>query len=297
MLRMGLVLALVGVQALLIASTAATADDASDSALLARGDYLVNGVVACGNCHTPQRQDQVPVPGMEMAGGFVVENPDFRAYAPNITPDPDFGIGKWSDDEIIAAIRRGIRPDGSIIGPPMPVMFYKDMSDRDVGAIVAYLRQVPPVKNIVPKSGYRVPLPPSWGLPDVSVAGPDVSDKVEYGAYLSGALGHCFECHTPIRQGQLQIDEWGAGGNVYDGVFGLDATSVSANITPHPSDGISHYSDSELATIISTGVRPDGSHVAPPMGFYYYQNIKPEDLNAIIAYLRTIPPLPFPEMP
>ena len=104
--------------------------EASES-LFERGDYLINGIVACGNCHTPQGPDG-PLAGMELAGGLVIEEPEFTVVTPNITPDPETGIGRWSDEEIIAAIREGRRPDGSIIGPPMPIGLYRGMSDRDV---------------------------------------------------------------------------------------------------------------------------------------------------------------------
>jgi len=116
--------------------------------LLERGAYLMNSIVACGNCHTPQGPDG-PLPGMELAGGLVIEDPAFTVRPPNITPDPETGIGTWTDDQIIAAIREGRRPDGRIIGPPMPIGLYRQMSDRDVQALVAYLRQVRPVRNQV----------------------------------------------------------------------------------------------------------------------------------------------------
>src|SRR5262249_44599586 len=94
---------------------------------LERGSYLMSGPVACGNCHTPQTP-QGPVPDMELAGGNKFEEPSFTAYASNITPDLQSGIGKWSDEEIITAIREGRRPDGSLIGPPMPIALYRGMA-------------------------------------------------------------------------------------------------------------------------------------------------------------------------
>src|SRR3954469_59985 len=136
---------------------------------LERGTYLMQSIVACGNCHTP-KGPQGEVPGMELAGGFTITDAAFTAVAPNITPDPETGIGKWTDAQIITAIREGKRPDGSIIGPPMPIGFYRGMSDSDAKAIVAYLRQAKPVKNAVAKSKYNIPLPPSYGPPVANVA-------------------------------------------------------------------------------------------------------------------------------
>src|SRR5690606_22627714 len=104
----------------------ATARDA----LVERGRELMNGIVACGNCHTPQGPDG-PVPGMELAGGGPIKDEPFTAYAPNLTPDPETGLGRWTDAQIATAIREGVRPDGSVIGPPMPIHFYRHIADED----------------------------------------------------------------------------------------------------------------------------------------------------------------------
>ena len=115
--------------------------------LLERGTYLVRGIVACGNCHSPKTPAGGPAPGMELAGGFLIEFDKFTAYASNITPDAETGIGTWSDAEIMTAIREGQRPDGSIIGPPMPIGLYRGVSDRDLDAIVAYQRMLAPLPS------------------------------------------------------------------------------------------------------------------------------------------------------
>src|SRR5262249_31590689 len=101
---------------------------------LERGTYLMRGVVACGNCHPP-KGPQGDVPGMELAGGVTFQEDVFIAVSPNITPDAETGIGKWTDGQIISAIREGKRPDGTIIGPPMPIALYRGISDEDVNAI------------------------------------------------------------------------------------------------------------------------------------------------------------------
>lgn len=251
---------------------------------LERGTYLMNAVVACGNCHTPKGPTG-DIPGMELAGMSPMEKtPGFDANAPNITPDPDTGIGKWTDEQIITAIREGKRPDGTIIGPPMPIGLYRGMSDDDVKAIVAYLRQVPAVKNEIPKSVYRMPLPPSYGPPVGTVEAPSPDDKVAYGAYLAGPLAHCTECHSLTAKGPDFENNLGGGGYEFHGPWGV---SVAANITP---TGIGDKSDDELKTMISAGLRPDGAKMMPPMGYPYYANMKPADLDAIVAYLRTLPP-------
>lgn len=252
---------------------------------LERGTYLMQSVVACGNCHTPKGPTG-EIPGMELAGMSPFEkNPGFDANAPNITPDPETGIGNWTDEQIIASIREGKRPDGSIIGPPMPIGLYRGMSDNDVKAIVAYLRQVKPVKNVIPPSVYRIPLPPAYGPPVVSVPEPDKTNQLAYGAYLAGPAGHCVECHSPLTEkGPDLANNLGAGGFEFHGPWGL---SVSSNITP---TGLKDRSDNEIKAMITKGVRPDGSKMLPPMAYPYYANIKADDLNAIVAYLRTLPP-------
>jgi len=258
---------------------------AKADALLARGTYLMTSIVACGNCHTPKGPSG-ELPGMELAGIAKLEVSEaFTANAPNITQDKETGIGNWTDDQIVTSIRDGKRPDGTIIGPPMPIGLYRGLSDTDVKAIVAYLRTVPPVKNKIPKSEYRVPLPPSYGPPVVNVPSPPKNDKLRYGAYLAGPAGHCIECHSPMgKQGPDTKNQLGAGGFEFHGPWGV---SVSANITP---TGLGEYSDSEIKNMITAGTRPDGARMMPPMGYSYYANINAEDLDAIITYLRSLPP-------
>jgi mono/diheme cytochrome c family protein len=263
----------------------ATATSAQSETALDRGRYLMQSIVACGNCHTPLGPNG-PVPGQELAGRLVTDEKAFTAYAPNITPDRETGIGGWTDAQIVTAVREGRRPDGSLIGPPMPIALYRGISDGDMAAIVAYLRSVKPVRNVVPKSQYRVPLPPSYGPPVGKV--PDVArgDKLAYGRYLAGPLGHCVECHsTPGPQGAPDlVNQLGAGGMKFTGPWG---ESVAANITPR---GLARYSDGELKKIITSGVRPDGSKLLPPMGTAYYARMSASDLDALVAYLRSLPP-------
>jgi mono/diheme cytochrome c family protein len=261
-------------------------------AMVARGDYLVNGIVACGNCHTPRNADATAVENMRLAGTFVIEEPEFRAYAPNITQDRETGIGAWSDAEIMRAIREGVRPDGAIIGPPMPFPSYRNMSDSDVRAIVAYLRTVTPVRNSVPPSVYNIPLPESWGPALESV--PDVSrdDVLAYGSYLGNALGHCMECHTPMVDGSFDFSRTGSGGFLLNKPLGLQLAAVAANITPHRTQGIGEWTDDEIKTAITQGISRNGRKLAPIMAFPYYQNMSDEDLDALIVYLRSIPAQP-----
>jgi mono/diheme cytochrome c family protein len=250
-----------------------------------RGRYIVEVIAACGNCHSPNAPGDLD-PSRHLAGGFKIVLPGIAAVTPNITPDPETGIGSWTDEEIIRAIREGVRPDGRVLGPPMPFELYRNISDQDARAIVAYLRTVTPVRNDTPTSRYEFPLPPAWGPPVGSVPEPDRNDPVAYGAYLAGPLGHCVECHsTPDANGVPDMENHlGAGGMLLEGPWGVTA---STNITP---TGIGGKSDDELRKIITTGIRADGSALKLPMPVSYYKNLEEADLDAIIAYLRTLPP-------
>lgn len=251
-----------------------------------RGEYLVRGIAGCGNCHTPMGPDGF-IMEQELGGRLVEDIEPFTAYAPNITPAGR--VGQWSDAELAKAIREGIRPDGTIIGPPMPFAMYRGLGDDDLRAIVAFLRTLPAVDNEVPASTYRIPLPPAYGPPVESVTAPERGVTVAYGAYLAGPVAHCMECHTPMGpQGPLLETSAGQGGFEFHGPWG---TSVSSNITPH-ADGIAGWSDDELKLMITQGKRPDGTPMLPPMPYGYLARMTPEDLDAIILYLRSLPPLP-----
>lgn len=251
---------------------------------LERGRYLVQSISACANCHT-QQGPQGPLAGKQMAGGMAFDDPAFKAYAPNLTPDRATGVGSWTDAQLITAIREGKRPDGSVIGPPMPVAQYRGISDRDVAAMVVYLRSLPAVPNRVPRSRYKFALPASYGPPAGKVAEVSRADRLAYGRYLAGPLGHCVECHSaPGADGAPDTkNNLGTGGLLFKGPWGM---SVSSNITP---SNLARYNDAQLKKIITTGVRPDGSHLKPPMGTSFYARMSGADLDALVAYLRQLP--------
>lgn len=276
-----------GVTMMLAMALVGVASQAQTQTTVERGRYLVETIAACGNCHTP-KGPRGDLPNMALAGGFVIEEQPFTAIASNITPDPETGIGNWTDDQLFLAIREGKRPDGSLIGPPMPFELYRGLADDDVRAMIAYLRTVKPVRNAVAKSTYRMPLPPAWGPPVGEIKAPPRSDKVAYGAYLAGPMGHCTDCHTPHKPDlSLDMSKAGAGGRPFTGPWG---TSVAANITPHRDVGIADWSDAEIARAIRTGVSKDGRKLFPPMAYSYYARINNDDMAALIAYLRSLPP-------
>jgi mono/diheme cytochrome c family protein len=264
-------------------------------ALIARGAYLVNGPAACGNCHTRKKTDLSPQDDMFLAGGERFDTPVFTAYSRNLTPDKDSGIGTWTDEQIIRAMREGVTKEGEILGPPMPVPTYHNMSDDDAKAIVAYLRTINPVHNEVPESKYKIPLQPQ--VPAKGEPAPPKSDKVAHGGYLVNAIAHCFECHsTPDEHGEPDVaGHRGAGGFPLPiwPEAGTKPGSVifSLNITPDQETGIGTWSDDQIKRAITEGIDKDGKQLFPLMPFGSFKKMTPEDLDAIVAYLRTIKPL------
>lgn len=276
---------------------------AQDS-LLERGRYLVTTVMACGNCHTPKDAEGRPVPGKELAGGGVaVDIPPFAVTSSNITPDIETGIGAWTDAEVKRAITHGERPNrGPQAGKPLAAMmaanFFKALLPRDLDAVVVYLRSVPAVRNSLPAPVYRAPVRrEALAEAERGFTERDMQDPVRRGAYLA-TIAHCLECHTPMDKGVLQFDTaLGAGGRPFLPAFikGLPEGwkgSVSRNITSHPEQGLRGWSDAQIKRAITQGIGPDGRKLREPMAYAWYAGIRDEDLDAVVAYLRSLPALP-----
>jgi mono/diheme cytochrome c family protein len=259
-----------------------------DPALLARGRYIGEVVAVCGACHNTFGSGMQPVLGMTLAGGRAFEERGFRAVAPNITQDRETGIGGWTDQQIADAIRNGHRPDGSLIGPPMPVESYRGISDRDLAALVAWLRTIPPVRHVAEQSRYPFALTPA-GPPVTSVPEP-AEDPVARGRYIAVNLAHCMDCHSAqLAEGRADPDGRGARGLVLEGPFGA---VQAANISSHPDQGIGRWTDEQILAAITRGVSADGRRLAPPMSGRapVWARMEPADLRAILAYLRALPP-------
>src|SRR3977135_2894193 len=140
------------------APLSALAPTFASSTLVQRGAYLVNPFAACGRCHTPRDAQGNPIAAMELAGGFEFDDGVIgHVVGPNITPDRDTGIGKWTEGQIIAALRYGTRPDGTIIGAPMPIAAYRDISDSDLTAIAKYLHSMRPIRHSVARKKFKTP--------------------------------------------------------------------------------------------------------------------------------------------
>ena len=269
----------------------ATGSEALGETLLERGKYLVTTVGACGNCHTPRDKAGHATSGLALSGGFEFDDgPIGHVVGPNITPDPETGIGKWTEAQIVTALRDGTRPDGTIIGRPMPVPAYRQLSDRDAAAIAAYLKSLKPVRHQVPRTSYKVPPPTAYGPPVTHVDEPVRTDKVAYGGYLAGPVGHCVLCHTPpAADAPFDMSRAYQGGRELPDFGNPGAATVSRNITAGTEHGVGDWRDAQIKRAITAGIRADGTRLARTMPFDWYARMTPADLDAIVAYLRSLP--------
>jgi mono/diheme cytochrome c family protein len=184
-------------------------------------------------------------------------------------------------------LRKGVRPNGTPLAMIMPSDFYEVMTERDLDAVVAYLRTVKPVKNTVPDPVYKMQQmhhPFAGGEKPYTEA--MMSDKLKKGFYLA-TIAHCLECHTPMGpRGREFATKLGAGGFEFPGPWGV---SVSRNITSSKTKGIGAWADDEIKRAITQGISKDGSKLKPPMAFHSYATMTPDDLDAVVAYLHMLP--------
>jgi mono/diheme cytochrome c family protein len=254
-----------------------------------RGEYL-SKAAGCLGCHTVEQKDggDKPVP---YAGGRALSTPFGTFYGPNITPHPEAGIGRWSEADFMRAMREGRRPDGANYFPAFPYPSFTLISDADLRDLWAYLRSLPPSSR--PSEPHDLGFLYRWRF---SVAlwkwmfftpgplAPDAakSAQLNRGAYLVRALGHCGECHTPRNfMGGPKKDRFLAG-----------AKDVAPNLTPAR---LKSWGDGELRDFLTTGLTAEGDVPAKEMGEVIANTtsqLSPEDLGAMIAYLRALPPLP-----
>lgn len=257
------------------------------AATIERGQYLVEAVLACGLCHV-QRGPQGQPLDKGLSGGTVLKGPGHRAVAANITPDVQTGIGRWTPAQIVRAIREGVRPDGTMLGDAMPIEYFRGLSDSDAQSVAIFLLAQPAFANVVEKSVYDKPLPASHGPALGTVSAPAPQDKLSYGKYLVG-VAYCLGCHTPRdKEGHAIASALGAGGMILPGPWGQ---SVSRNLTPHES-GLRAWSDAQIAAAMRTGTDRSGVRYKPPMPFAAYRKLTEKDMDAMIAYLRTLEPKP-----
>jgi mono/diheme cytochrome c family protein len=257
---------------------------------LARGRYLAEAHLGCAVCHSErdwQKPGAPPREGRLLAGVLWSGEGMPWLTAPNLTPDPETGIGRVSDDALARAIREGVGASGRALFPLMPWQEYRRLPDEDVAALVVYLRSLSPVHNPLPPSTLPFPLSVVVrGLPaplDGPVPAPDLTTPARRGEFLL-RTGSCHHCHTPMRRGQLVAELDMAGGGTFETPAGPVAPT---NVTPDET-GIGHYDEATFVQVMRTGKL---GTLHPFMPWAYYERLADEDLRAIYAYLRTLRPV------
>jgi mono/diheme cytochrome c family protein len=259
-----------------------------------RGAYLARAA-DCFACHTKPG-------GTPYAGGLAFKLPFGTLYSTNITPDQETGIGKYSDQDFLNAIHRGIRDDGARLYPAMPFTSYTYMTDADALAIKAYLFSLAPVHAPDPENTLTFPFNQRWAMgfwsvvfnPDTRFE-PDTSKSPEWnrGAYLAEALAHCGECHTPRNLGFALDNRKKFAGAV---TAGWRAFNISSDKTT----GVGNWRDEDLISYLSIGHADGHGTASGPMGEAVDHSLNylvPEDIRAVVAYLRTVPATPSPDLP
>lgn len=267
---------------------AAAADEAEE------GRYVFRAA-GCLACHTAD-QDGAP----ELAGGRAFDTPFGRFHAPNITPHPDDGIGRWSLQDFDRALRHGEAPDGSDYYPVFPYTSYTKMFDDDVRKLFAYLQGREPVARA--NQPHELPWYLRWRISnwfwkllffEPGEYRPDDrrGEQWNRGAYLSQALAHCGECHSPRGLLGAMDSARPLAGNPH----GPDGGSVP-NLTSHPS-GLAEWTANQLTWYLELGETPDGDYAGGAMAEVIdngMRHLTPADRDAIAEYILSLPPLPTP---
>jgi len=257
-----------------------------------QGAYLANAA-GCEDCHTDREHG-----GRPYAGGRALATPFGTFYSPNITPDPETGIGRWTDEQFLRALRDGVRPDGANYFPVFPYPSFTKITDADARAIKAYLFSLPAARQA--NRAHHVSFPFSWRFlqngwkllffsPGQFRPAPDRSEAYNRGAYLITALAHCGECHTPRNWfGATEPDRFLAGNP-----HGPDGKPVP-NITPDPQTGIGDWTEEDITTLLKTGQTPEFDFVGGAMGDVVRNTSRLDDADrqAIAIYLKSLPSIP-----
>lgn len=280
---------------LLLASFSAAPGAAADPAALERGAYLF-ALAGCAGCHT-----EGPA-GALGAGGRALKTPFGTFYGPNITPDPEHGLGKWSDEDFRNALRQGVAPDGSNLFPAFPYTSFTKLTDSDIADLQAYVFSLPPVP--LPDRAHDLSFPFSWrfGLtfwkwlnfsPGPFVPEPARDAQWNRGAYLVEAVLHCGECHT-ARDSTGGLDAARAFAGTTAGPEGKKVP----NITPDPDTGIGQWDDGQVLALLKIGLLPDGDVVGSLMGEVVQRStskLTDADRRSVVAYLRGLAPIANPK--
>lgn len=258
---------------------------------LQRGAYLAEHVAGCTVCHTPHEDgpNGSEIVPSKMGSGqvFPIAGLPGTLVAPNITPDPETGVGNFTDDQLARAIREGISHDGQTLFPMMPYAHYRRMSDEDLASVIVYLRALPSIHNPLPRTDIHFPVKYLVrGVPEpvTETVQADLSTPVSRGEYLVN-LSVCSECHTPRKRGRPDSSMKFAGGQVFDD----SGKIVSPNITPDAT-GIGNYTEEIFVKAMRTGYAGK-RQLSTVMPWQFYSGQTDEDLKTMYAYLRTLPPV------
>ena len=269
-------------------------------ARIERGEYLANHVTVCMDCHSSRDWTlfSAPLAPGNFGGGGEIFSRDLGFpgvfYARNITP---YGIGKWTDGEVLRAITTGQSRDGHALFPIMPYLNYGQLDQEDIYSIIAYVRTLAPVEHDVAPAEADFPvnilintMPTKSNL----TTRPAETDQVNYGRYMATAAG-CVECHSKREKGtRVPGTEYGGGMEFImpNGIL------TSANISPDKTTGIGSWTEDAFVKRFKTyadssykphKVGPKEMNTAMP--WMMYAGMKETDLKAIFAYLQTVPPL------
>ncbi len=265
------------------------------AAAVARGAYILRAG-GCVACHTATDMD-----GPFLAGGAAIETPFGRFYAPNITPDREHGIGRWTEADFTRAMTQGRAPDSTAYYPVFPYPTYTRMSAGDIADLWAYLQTVP--GDPTPRRQHEVAFPFSFRWLNQlwqtaffhpgPFRGHHGRDPVwNRGAYLAEALGHCGTCHTPRNLlGGPQLAMVQAGTRL------PNSENTVPNITPDSETGIGDWSEGDIVWLLKMGFRPDGNDVQGTMAEvieHSTSHLSNDDLKALATYLRALPPVDNP---
>lgn len=257
-----------------------------------RGEYVFRAAAGC-SCHT-----DFPNDGPALAGGRAIDTPFGTFYSPNITPDPDTGIGDWSEEDFVRAMTEGVGPSGKHYYPVFPYTSYARMTREDLSDLWAYLSSREPVSRRnrahdlwwPVRWRYLLSWWKWWYLDDTGrVSGPARSETWNRGAYLVNGPSHCGECHTPRDLAGGRDRSMMLAGTA-DGPEG----ELAPNITPAPETGIGKWHPADLTWLLQTGLLPDGDGVQGTMAEAIdegYSHLTAEDRDAIAEYIMSLPPI------
>jgi mono/diheme cytochrome c family protein len=268
------------------------------AALPAYQPNLANGLAAfnaggCSSCHAvPNQGDR-----LRLGGGLALSSPFGTFYVPNISPDPNDGIGRWSEAEFVTAVTKGTSPDGAHYFPAFPYTSYQHAAIEDVRDLFAYLRTLAPVAGKV--RDHDLPFPFGirrnvgvwkWLFMDGKPLVPDPAHSAQWnrGAYIVNGLGHCAECHSPRNfLGGI------VGAQRFAGAPNPEGEGWVPNITQKE---LADWSAKDIAYFLETGLLPDGDSAGGSMArvIKNTSQLSPGDRAAIADYIKSLPPVDGP---